>query len=209
MTLTAGKRDGNAVLDLFERKANTYRQRSDAFPWRAIRAAEARAVAAMLGPVDGKTALDLGCGAGFYTRLLLERGAAHVTAVDFSPAMVSALPRSGVRGIVADALSLRLSDKFPCIVSAGLLEFVSDPLGVFASARHHADRDTVFVLLAPSQTLLGQVYRAFHRANGLSIRLYSRYELTDLAARSGWRVARYRTVLPFAQVARLELARTP
>ncbi len=41
-----------------------------------------------LGDVRGKTVLDLACGEGFYSRLLMRSGAAEVTGVDISPEMI-------------------------------------------------------------------------------------------------------------------------
>lgn len=192
------------VRDLFEGYADLYQERSHAWPWRWIRSWEACAVESMLGPLKGVSALDLGCGAGYYTQLLLNHGVGKITAVDFSAAMVAKLPKKGVTGIVADAVSLRLPETFSLIISAGLLEFVPDPLGVMLTARHHANERTVFVLLAPSCGPLARCYRTFHRMNGLNIRLFSPVDLAELAARSGWRLVRQQTVFPFAQVVRLE-----
>ncbi len=42
----------------------------------------------MLGDVGGKTVLDMGCGDGFYTRLLKRAGAGEVTGVDISGEMI-------------------------------------------------------------------------------------------------------------------------
>ncbi|MFD7663835.1 class I SAM-dependent methyltransferase [Streptomyces sp. NPDC059788] len=42
----------------------------------------------VLGDIRGKTVLDMGCGAGQYTRLLRERGAAMVTGIDISEGML-------------------------------------------------------------------------------------------------------------------------
>jgi toxoflavin synthase len=42
----------------------------------------------IVGLLDGKRALDLACGFGFYTQLLKQCGAAQVIGVDISPAML-------------------------------------------------------------------------------------------------------------------------
>ena len=42
----------------------------------------------LLGDVRGRTVLDMACGDGFYTRLLKQAGAATVTGVDISAAMI-------------------------------------------------------------------------------------------------------------------------
>ncbi|UNO43371.1 class I SAM-dependent methyltransferase [Streptomyces sp. MST-110588] len=49
---------------------------------------ERHTVLEVLGDLRGKTALDMGCGEGRYTRLLRERGAAQVTGIDASEGML-------------------------------------------------------------------------------------------------------------------------
>ncbi|MCJ1475868.1 hypothetical protein MMC13_004532 [Lambiella insularis] len=47
-----------------------------------------------LGPIAHYDILDLACGAGFYTNLLLDWGAASAVAIDISPAMIAEAQRS-------------------------------------------------------------------------------------------------------------------
>lgn len=51
-------------------------------------AIERRTLFDLLGDIRGKTALDMACGDGFYTRLLKQAGAAAVTGVDLSAEMI-------------------------------------------------------------------------------------------------------------------------
>ncbi|WP_316528215.1 class I SAM-dependent methyltransferase [Kitasatospora brasiliensis] len=50
---------------------------------------ETPSVLRALGDLRGAKALDLGCGSGFYTRLLRHRGAARVTGIDISTGMIA------------------------------------------------------------------------------------------------------------------------
>lgn len=68
------------------------------------------------GPLPGPRVLEIGCGAGYGTRLILDRfPAAHVDAVDLDPAMVRRARRrltryrDHVRVEVGDATNLRAS----------------------------------------------------------------------------------------------------
>ena len=61
----------------FSNAASAYQAASRRALWRKVREREARAVVQTIGDVAGRDVLELGCGAGFYTRLLLERGARH------------------------------------------------------------------------------------------------------------------------------------
>lgn len=95
-----------------------------------------------VGPVQGRTALDVGCGTGLYSIRLSEAGA-DVTAVDVSRKMLEiAQHKSKDRGQYvwyeqADMQKLPYeSNTFDLVVSITALEFVSDPLaGLMEMAR--------------------------------------------------------------------------
>ena len=82
--------------------------------------------------------LDLACGVGYGTQLLLERNPSLGPAlgVDVSPeAIAHAEARYGgprARFVAADALSFRDADRFDTIVSLETLEHVEDPEALFA-----------------------------------------------------------------------------
>lgn len=83
-----------------------------------------RAVRAVLGPLQGKRILDLGCGKGrFSSRLVSER--AHVVGLDISHAMLAEAPDlNRVRGT---ASRLPFSDQaFNCVVAIELFEHLPD-----------------------------------------------------------------------------------
>lgn len=48
---------------------------------------------AMLGDIEGKNVLDLGCGSGVYAQYLLDNGAAKITCIDHSSDMVNIVKR--------------------------------------------------------------------------------------------------------------------
>jgi len=81
--------------------------------------------------VVGKKALDVGCGLGFFSRRLVERGA-HVVACDVGPHLVERTRRlAGCDGEVADALDLVRQfgpGSFDLVVSSECIEHTPDPL---------------------------------------------------------------------------------
>jgi 2-polyprenyl-3-methyl-5-hydroxy-6-metoxy-1,4-benzoquinol methylase len=81
--------------------------------------------------VGGKNALDVGCGLGFFSQRLVERGA-RVEACDIGPNLVEkARLRAGCAARVADAMYLTDEfglDRFDVVVSSECIEHVPVPL---------------------------------------------------------------------------------
>lgn len=129
-------------------------------PRRWLQRYEARALIGLGGRVPGGRAVELGCGSGWGTRLILDRfGAGQVDAVDLDPAMVqrarSRLARYGhrvrvVEGSATDVRAAFAADGGPADAGAtGTYDAVFD----FAIIHHVPDwrtaLDEVARLLAP------------------------------------------------------------
>jgi SAM-dependent methyltransferase len=74
------------ALEAYEAMAEGYNARIETAPYNAY--IERPAILSLLPDLNGKHVLDAGCGPGFYTELLLKRGAT-VTAIDISPKMIA------------------------------------------------------------------------------------------------------------------------
>jgi len=191
------------VSEYFSDRASDYQARSTRFPWAWIRARELAAVRSLLGDVAGLDVLELGAGAGFYTRELTHVGAHRIWAVDISAAMLAALPAGRITPVLGDAATIRLDQRFPVLLSIGMLEFVDDPADVLANAADHAEAGARFVILAPQANIPGHLYRRFHRSHGLGIHLFDRSWFETFAPHSGWEVCAVVRVPPFSLVVRL------
>ncbi|MFV1966828.1 MAG: class I SAM-dependent methyltransferase [Pirellulaceae bacterium] len=79
----------------------------------------------------GKQVLDVGCGLGFFSERLVQRGAS-VVASDIGPTLVERTrERVGCTGVVADALELVTQlgrDRFDGVVSSECIEHTPDPV---------------------------------------------------------------------------------
>ncbi|WP_371791359.1 class I SAM-dependent methyltransferase [Streptomyces sp. NBC_01471] len=91
----------------------------------------------MVGDLRGRSALDLACGTGFYTRQLKRLGAAEAFGVDISGEMVAAAraieerTELGVRYAVADAAELHAFDRpFDIATAVYLLNYAEDAPGM-------------------------------------------------------------------------------
>jgi SAM-dependent methyltransferase len=189
------------TTEYFNRQAASYQTASTRGPWSWLRSRESRAVLAVAGHVDGAEVLELGCGAGFYTRALLARGAVHVWAVDRAAEMLRALPRDGVTPVFGDAATVTLGRAFALVVAAGIFEFVA-PASVLANAAAHAAPRGRLVVLYSAPTLAGRAFRAFHARHDIDARLYTREEFDDAALVSGWSVEEWRACGLFGIAAR-------
>ena len=192
-------------LDYFDNSASQYAERSASTLWRWQRNRELAVVRTLLENVEGLNVLDLGCGAGFYTRYCIQQGAHKVIAVDFSPLMIEQLPKENVEGIVANATEVKLDEQVPKIICAGLLEFVSNPQDVLTNAQDLVTPDGIMVCLVPPENLAGSIYQKFHRHNGVNISLFSEAAFGELAHRAGWRIDEHKFVFPYSSVYRLKV----
>ncbi len=81
----------------------------------------------LVGDLAGKSLLDLGCGAGVYTRKFKQQGAASVVGVDVSKQMIELAKREeaseplGIEYIVADVCELDKIGSFDLVVASYLL----------------------------------------------------------------------------------------
>jgi SAM-dependent methyltransferase len=182
----------------FDRQAATY-DGWDRGPFAFVREREARAVMHALGGVGGRDVLELGCGAGRFTRRLVA-GGARVVAVDLSDEMLARVPEERVRRVQGDAATVDVGRVFERVLSAGMLEFVPDPAAVLANAARHAEPGARLVLLVPRTGLLGTAYRLWHRAHGVDVRLFDRIAVRRLVTEAGFRVDDLRRVPPFGFV---------
>jgi glycosyltransferase involved in cell wall biosynthesis/SAM-dependent methyltransferase len=100
--------------------------------------------------VRGRSVLDVGCGVGYGSKTLIERGAASVLAFDLSDASIShARQFYGAPGLefrTGDATDFDFGRRFDVVTCFELIEHVDDQDGVFRSiARHLAPGGLVVV----------------------------------------------------------------
>jgi len=92
--------------------ARVARREAGRFRRRGLDHRSGRLLAALAGrvPLSGRTALEVGAGAGGFTISLLERGVGRVTIIDAAPAYIEAARRLAEERGVGDAVSAALGD---------------------------------------------------------------------------------------------------
>ncbi|MDP9171159.1 MAG: TIGR04290 family methyltransferase [Acidobacteriota bacterium] len=105
-------------------------------------------------PADltGKTVLDIGCNAGFYSMEMKRRGAARVLGIDFDPVyLAQARFAAGVNGMDIEFRQLsvydvkELREKFDVVLFMGVLYHLRHPLLALDLIYEHVALDTVVV----------------------------------------------------------------
>jgi len=91
-----------------------------------------------LGDVTGRSVLDVGCGTGVLSLVLLQRGARHALGVDIDPRAVRAARLNAERLGLADRFEARVADLFPEGLRADLIVF--NPPWIPEAPRTRLDR---------------------------------------------------------------------
>ncbi|GMV14751.1 MAG: hypothetical protein AMXMBFR56_29750 [Polyangiaceae bacterium] len=196
--------DVDAVREHYDRAAGEYARRFSRGPLGVLRAREWRVVRALLAPRRGESLLDAGSGPGSYAVRLVALGL-RVRAVDLSPRMVEAARDRGVDASVADLGDLDLPERFDKVLCAGALEFCPEPLRVLSRLVAHLAPSGRLVLLYPTQTPCGRLYRAYHSRRGVRVRLFDFQTLAGTLERLGLEVQAYRVATPLSAVISAEL----
>lgn len=153
---------------------------------------QARNLARYAGNVKGRTVMDLGCGQGFLTRLLHERGARTVVAIDISKAYLRQLANlPGVTPVLANAERLPFRDAFDLIVSTDVMEHVLN-LGSFLVSLNRSLRPHgVAIIRVPyRESLVGYSHHAGCKYDFVHLRTFDRRTIRDALGSAGLEVER-------------------
>jgi 2-polyprenyl-6-hydroxyphenyl methylase / 3-demethylubiquinone-9 3-methyltransferase len=113
-------------------------------------------------PLAGKTALDVGCGAGLLCEPLARMGAA-MTGVDAAPENIEAAKAHAVQsGLTIDYGAGELSGqglgKFDVVTSMEVIEHVTDPAAFIVELAAHLKPDGLLLLSTPNRTAASRLF---------------------------------------------------
>jgi 2-polyprenyl-6-hydroxyphenyl methylase/3-demethylubiquinone-9 3-methyltransferase len=111
-------------------------------------------------PLEGKTALDVGCAAGLLTEPLARLGA-KVTGIDAAPELIEiARGHAAAMGLEIDYHAGDVQDlerQFDLITSMEVIEHVADPAAFVGALARRLAPDGLLILSTPNQTSLSRL----------------------------------------------------
>ena len=114
-----------------------------------------------LRPLAGKSALDVGCGAGLLSEPLARLGA-RVTGLDAAPENIAAAKAHAAgQGLAIDyragGIEALAGERFDLVVSMEVIEHVTDPAGFVAGLARALADEGLLILSTPNRTPLSRL----------------------------------------------------
>ena len=111
-------------------------------------------------PLDGKSALDVGCGAGLLAEPLARLGAS-VTGVDAAPELVAAAKAHSIQSaLLIDYRAgevAEVEEKFDVVTALEVIEHVADPRAFLSTVASKVADDGLLILSTPNKTPLSRL----------------------------------------------------
>ena len=151
-----------------------------------------QATADILGDVQGKTILDVGCGSGIYSIYFSQRGA-DVTGIDFASSMLSLAERHAreenhkIRLLMGDFLTLEIESEFDYLLFIGIFDYVKQDecLGYFEKAVQITRRKVVATFPKRYTLLQTPIRYVWLKRQGCPVYFYTKTQIKALARQAG------------------------
>lgn len=154
----------------------------------------------------GKEILEIGCGSGYGSKYLAQKGVKKITAYDLDPQAINfAIKNSSHENITfaeGDVETLKLKDKYAVIISFEVIEHLKKPEKLLELARNSLKKEGVFILSTPNRRY--SAYDGNKPANPYHIREFYPYEMEKILKKYFKVVELYGVVLGNREAARKE-----
>lgn len=170
----------------FERAAAGYGRFRNVGVLGLLRREEQRALHDLADVQPGERVLDAGCGDG-ETMAWLRSREARPFGVDVALSMAKTCRARGFPVAVQDMEHLGVRPVFDWAMCIGSLEFTERPERALAAFSDAVRSGGKVVLLFPRRSWLGRLYAVYHRAHGVSIKLFTHGEISAYFRAAGLR----------------------
>jgi len=175
----------NSTNKYFDKESGNYNKNKSRGLWGLLVRKEISAIKSALNLEKRDLILDAGCGAGFYSKLIVSENA-NVFGIDVSHKMIKEYKRNGFKGAVANIENFNLNKQFDKILCAGAIEFCNNPELVIKNLAKHLKKDGSIVILYPNKGLFGLFYKLFHKIHNISVCLFSRKQFRHILEKNGF-----------------------
>jgi 2-polyprenyl-3-methyl-5-hydroxy-6-metoxy-1,4-benzoquinol methylase len=160
--------------------------------WRGVVQKRLELNVEILGPLTGKSVLDVGCGSGRFCLAFADRGAARVLGVDFAASMIDLAREAAARAGLEDRCEFRVG-AFPDVVNDGpfdvctangFFDYVAEPVTMIRSMRE-LTRETMIMSFPKAYEWRVPVRRVRFWLNGCPLFLYSEHRVRGILEKAG------------------------
>ena len=187
----------------FDDQANKYSENSDKGFWVFLRKKEKEAVLKALEPFAGMRCVDLGCGSGYYTQLLLSYSPSLMVSIDRSLTMLYHLKGKGILRAQADIQTVAFQNTFDRVLCAGALEFLESIDPFLKNAKTLLAQDGLMTILLPKRGIWGFFYKIFHWSHSVPIQLFSYRKLENKLNKYGFNLQEITCPTPMTYVLKI------
>ncbi len=187
----------------FDDQAGKYLKSSEKGFWFFLRKKEKEAVLKALEPFKGMRCIDLGCGAGYYTHLLLRHSPALMVGVDRSFTMLKQLNHKSILIAQADIQTVAFRKPFDRVLCAGALEFLDSIDPFLENAKKLLAPDGLMTILLPRRGIWGFFYKLFHWSHSVSIQLFAYRKLENKLKKWGFKLEEITSPTPMTYVLKI------
>lgn len=153
-----------------------------------------------MGPLAGKSVLDIGCGSGPYIVEALQRGAASVTGVDPAPGMIE-LARRRLQAHPRGSHATLVTGFFPEVnvaphdhaIVMGVFDYLADPLAFLKGVRT-VTRETAQVSFPSKHWFRTPFRRVRYQMRNCPVYFFDREQIEQLGRQAGFRSVEVRKI---------------
>jgi SAM-dependent methyltransferase len=167
------------IKEHFNSVSASYTTKSEGFPWSIIRSKELKDfLNHSIMPEKGDCVLEVGAGAGFYTKYLYNDKLKYYLCLDVSNKMLNQI-NLNVDKKCGDISSLDEKVKYNKIYALGVVEFFAHPQSDIISMLTKLEKKGSAYLFLPKNNFWGRLYQKRHLRNEIGITLFKESDIEN------------------------------